>query len=153
MTSSSDRIERKIVLKAPRSRVWRALCNAEEFGNWFGVALKGQRFSPGQRAKGQVTHPGYEHLVWDVLIERMEPEHLLSFSWIPYAVDPAADYSKEPRTLVVFELKDAEGGTLLTLTESGFDQVPAARRAEAFRENSGGWDEQMKNIAKHVATP
>ena len=151
MNSSSDRIERKIMLKAPRGRVWRALSNAEEFGNWFGVALKGKTFAAGQRVKGNITYPGYEHVVFDIVIERMEPEKLLSWRWHPAAIDNSVDYSQEPTTLVVFELKDAEGGTLLSLVESGFDKVPAARRADAFRLNSGGWDGQMENIAKHVA--
>ena len=152
MNTSTDRIERTILLKAPRSRVWRALSNAEEFGNWFGVALKGKVFAAGQRVQGQITYPGYEHVVFEVLIDRLEPERLLSWRWHPYAVDPAVDYSKEPTTLVVFELKEIEGGTLLSVVESGFDNVPLSRRLEAFRMNSGGWDEQMKNIQKHVAT-
>jgi uncharacterized protein YndB with AHSA1/START domain len=153
MNASTDRIERKILLKAPRSRVWRALSNAEEFGGWFGVSLKGQVFAAGQHARGHITHPGYEHLVFDVLVERIEPERLLALRWHPAAIDPAVDYSKEPTTLVEFELTEVEGGTLLTLVESGFDQIPPERRLEAFRMNSGGWDEQMKNIEKHVATP
>jgi uncharacterized protein YndB with AHSA1/START domain len=153
MTSSTDRIERKILLKATPARVWRALSNAEELGNWFGVALQGQSFAPGKQVKGQITHPGYEHLVWNVTIERMEPERLMSWRWHPYAVETDVDYSKELTTLVSFELERVADGTLLTLTESGFDDVPAARRAEAFRMNSGGWDQQMKNIEKHVATP
>ena len=153
MNSSTDRIERKILLKAPRSRVWRALSNAEEFGNWFGVALKGKTFAAGQRVQGQITYPGYEHVVFDVVIERMEPERLISWRWHPAAVEPSIDYSKEPTTLVEFELKDVEGGTLLSVVESGFDSIPPARRLEAFRMNSGGWDEQMKNIQKHVTTP
>ena len=153
MNTSTDRIERKILLKAPRSRVWRALSNAEEFGDWFGVALKGKTFAAGQRVQGQVTYPGYEHIVFDMLIERMEPERLLSWRWHPYPADPSVDYSKEPTTLVVFELEEVEGGTLLTVVESGFDNIPPSRRLEAFRMNSDGWDEQMKNIEKHVATP
>jgi uncharacterized protein YndB with AHSA1/START domain len=153
MNSSTDRIEREILLKASRSRVWRALSNAEEFGNWFGVALKGKTFAAGKRVQGQITYPGYEHVVFDVLIERVEPERLLSFRWHPSAVDPSVDYSKEPTTLVEFELKDAEGGTLLRVVESGFDNIPPSRRLEAFRMNSGGWEQQMKNIEKHVATP
>ena len=152
MNPSTDRIEREILLKAPRSRVWRALSNAEEFGDWFGVALKGKTFAAGRHVQGQITIPGYEHVVFDLLIERMEPERLLSFRWHPYAVDPSVDYSKEPTTLVVFELKEVEGGTLLSLVESGFDNIPPSRRSEAFRMNSGGWDGQMKNIKKHVAT-
>jgi len=153
MSSSTDRIERTILIKAPRSRVWRALANAEEFGDWFGVALKGKTFAAGKRVQGQVTYPGYEHVVFDVVIERMEPERTLSWRWHPAAVDPAVDYSKEPTTLVVFELKEVEGGTMLSVVESGFDSLPPSRRLEAFRMNSGGWDEQAKNIEKHVATP
>jgi uncharacterized protein YndB with AHSA1/START domain len=153
MNSATDRIEREILLKAPCSRVWCALSNAEEFGDWFGVALKGKTFAAGHRVQGQITYPGYEHLVFEVLIEQMEPERLLSFRWHPYAVDPSVDYSKEPTTLVVFELKEVEAGTLLRVVESGFDNVPSSRRLEAFRMNSGGWDEQMKNIEQHVATP
>jgi uncharacterized protein YndB with AHSA1/START domain len=153
MNSSTDRIEREILLKAPRSRVWRALSNAEEFGDWFGVALKGKAFVAGQRVQGQITYPGYEHVVFDVFIERIEPERLLSWRWHPAAVESSIDYSKEPTTLVVFELKEVEGGTLLSVVESGFDNVPASRRLEAFRMNSGGWAEQMKNIETHVITP
>lgn len=151
MNSSTDRIERKILLKAPRSKVWRALSNAEEFGDWFGVALQGESFAAGKRVRGQITYPGYEHVVFEVSIERMEPERLLSWRWHPAAVETAVDYSQEPTTLVVFELQEVEGGTLLSVVESGFDNVPPARRLEAFRMNSGGWDEQMKNIEKHVA--
>lgn len=150
MTSSTDRIERSVLIQAPLSRVWQALSSAEEFGNWFGVALKGKTFAAGQRVQGNITITGYEHVVFDVLVERMEPQKLFSFSWHPYAVDPAIDYSKEPTTLVVFELKEAGGGTLLSVVESGFDKIPAGRRAEAFRMNSGGWEGQMKNIEKHV---
>jgi len=152
MKPSTDRIERKVLLKAPRSRVWRALSNAEEFGDWFGVVLQGKTFAPGKRVQGQITYPGYEHLVLDVLIERIEPQRLLSFRWHPGATEPSVDYSKEPTTLVLFELTEVEGGTLLSLVESGFDTIPPSRREEAFRMNSGGWTEQMKNIEKHVAT-
>jgi uncharacterized protein YndB with AHSA1/START domain len=153
MTSSTDRIERKILLKATPARVWRALSNPEELGSWFGVKFTTQAFTPGQPAKGKITHPGYEHLEFVVTIDRMEPERLLSWRWHPYAIETNVDYSKEQPTLVSFTLEKVEGGTLLTLTESGFDNVPAARRAEAFRMNNGGWDQQMKNIEKHVATP
>lgn len=152
MNSSTDRIERQVMINAPRARVWRALSNAEEFGNWFGVALEGKRFAAGQRVKGNVTYPGYEHLVFDIAIERMEPEKLLSWRWHPAAIDSSVDYSHEPTTLVVFELKEAPGGTLLSVVESGFDKVPPARRADAFRLNSRGWDGQMENIVKHAAT-
>jgi len=151
MNTSTDRIERKILLKAPRSRVWRALSNAEEFGAWFGVDFKGKAFAAGQPVKGQITYPGYEHLVMEVFIERIVPERLLSWRWHPAAIDPAVDYSPEPTTLVVFELQDVEGGVELSVVESGFDKIPAARRATAFRLNSSGWDEQLVNVEKHVA--
>ena len=151
MNTSTDRIERKILLKAPRSRVWLALSNAEEFGAWFGVDFKGKAFAAGQPVKGQVTYPGYEHLVMEVFIERIIPERLLSWRWHPAAIDPAVDYSPEPTTLVVFELQDVEGGVELSVVESGFDKIPAARRATAFRLNTSGWDEQLVNIEKHVA--
>lgn len=149
--NSSDRIERKILLKAPRSRVWAALSRAEDFGRWFGVALEGKRFVAAERTQGQITYPGYEHLLWDVQVERLEPEHLFAFSWHPYAVDPDVDYSAEPVTLVQFELEDMDGGTLLRVVESGFDGIAPERRLKAFRMNSRGWDEQMSNIESHLA--
>lgn len=151
--SSTDRIEKTIVLRAPRSRVWQALSNAEEFGAWFGADLKGQTFAPGRWARGPVTYPGYEHLLMEVLVERVEPERLLSWRWHPGAVEAGVDYSGEPTTLVVFELSDAPEGTLLKVVESGFDRLPAHRRADAFRLNDEGWTEQMANIEKHVARP
>jgi|SRR5688572_5068777 uncharacterized protein YndB with AHSA1/START domain len=150
MTASTDRIERQILLKAPRSRVWQALADAESFGEWFGVRFEGQRFVPGQTTQGYITYPGYEHLLMQVEVQRVEPERLLSFHWHPYAVDPEVDYSQEAPTLVEFTLEEADGGTLLRVVESGFDRVPASRRDEAFRMNSGGWDEQMKNIERYV---
>lgn len=150
MNTSTDRIERQIFINAPRSRVWRALSNAEEFGNWFGAKLAGKRFVPGERVQGPITISGYEHILFDVVIERVEPESLLSFRWHPYAIDPAIDYSKEERTLVTFELTEMNGGTMLSAVESGFDKVPPARRLEAFRMNSGGWEAQLDNIRRHV---
>jgi|SRR5689334_17677039 uncharacterized protein YndB with AHSA1/START domain len=150
MNTSTDRIERRIILKAPRSRVWRALSNAEEFGNWFGVKLQGKSFAAGKQVQGNITYPGYEHVVFDILVEKMEPERFLSWQWHPAAIERGVDYSPEPRTLVEFELQDVEGGTLLRIVESGFDKLPPARRAEAFRMNSGGWDAQLKNIETHV---
>ncbi|NML44985.1 vanillate O-demethylase oxidoreductase VanB [Ramlibacter sp. G-1-2-2] len=151
-SSETDRIERSIVIDAPRARVWRALADAPEFGTWFGARLQGQRFAPGQRARGSITYPGYEHIFFDVVIQRMEPEKLLSWHWHPYAVEPGVDYASETPTLVTFTLEDAPGGgTLLKVVESGFDQVPPARRALAFRMNSGGWDAQVENIRGHVA--
>jgi len=151
MNTSTDRIERKILLKASRARVWRALSNAEEFGGWFGVNFKGKSFVAGKPVQGKVTYPGYEHVVMEVFIERVEPERLLSWRWHPAAIDQAVDYSQEPTTLVVFELEDADGGILLTVVESGLDKIPLARRATVFRLNTSGWDEQMRNIEKHVA--
>jgi uncharacterized protein YndB with AHSA1/START domain len=151
MAQSADRIERKVLLKAPRGRVWRALSNAEEFGRWFGVNMQGKVFTAGQRTQGQITYPGYEYLVFEVWIERVEPERLMSWRWHPAAVEKGVDYSAEPTTLVTFELQDAEGGTLLSVVESGFDNVPPHRRLGAFRMNSEGWDEQMRRIANHVA--
>lgn len=153
MNSTTDRVERKILLNAQRSRVWRALANPEEFGSWFGVALKAKRFTAGERVQGHVTYPGYEHVILEILIERVEPESLLSWRWHPAAIEPNVDYSREPTTLVVFELQEVQNGTLLRVVESGFDKVPPARRLEAFRLNSEGWDEQMSNIKKHVAAP
>jgi uncharacterized protein YndB with AHSA1/START domain len=153
MNSSTDRIERTILLKAPRARVWRALSDAEEFGGWFGVDFKGQTFAAGKLVRGQVTYPGYEHIAMEVLIEKMIPERLLSWRWHPAAIDPAVDYSAEPMTLVVFEIEEGEGGVVLRVVESGLDGIPLARRSTVFRLNTSGWDEQIKNIEKHVATP
>ncbi len=151
MTSSTDRIEKEILLKAARSRVWRALSSAEEFGSWFGVALKGQTFAAGQLVRGLMNGGcGHENLMFEALIVEMKPERLFSYRWHPYAVDSAIDYSKEETTLVVMELSDVEGGTLLKVVESGFDKVPAARRAEALRMNTGGWEAQLQNVARYV---
>lgn len=149
---STDRIEKNIVLRAPRSRVWRALADADEFGTWFGVKLEARKFAPGARVQGQITVPGYEHVIMDITVEQVDPERLFSYRWHPYAVEPGVDYSSEPTTLVEFRLDEVVGGTQLTVVESGFDRIPLARRAEAFRMNSQGWAEQMKNIERHVAT-
>lgn len=146
----NDRIEKRIELKAPISRVWRALTDHREFGEWFRVKLDGP-FVPGQVSRGHITYPGYEHLKWEAVVQKMDPERLFSFTWHPYAIDPEVDYSKEPPTLVEFRLEKTAAGTLLTLTESGFDKIPAHRRAEAFRMNDGGWSEQMTNIERHVS--
>ena len=149
-TSDRDRIERKILLKAKRSHVWRVLANAEAFGQWFGVALDGKRFVAGEWTQGQITFPGYEHLLWNVLVERVEPERLFSFRWHPYAIHPDVDYSQEPTTLVKFELEDMDNGTLLKVSESGFDHIPQARREKAFRMDSRGWEEQMNSIERFL---
>jgi len=150
MSSSTDRIEKQIVLKAPRSRVWRSLPDHQEFGTWFRVKLASP-FAPGRPVSGQVNYPGYEHVKFSVEVERMEPETLFSFRWHPAAVDPKQDYSKEPTTLVEFRLEEAREGTRLTVVESGFDRIPAGRRDEAFRMNSEGWAIQMQNVQAHVA--
>jgi uncharacterized protein YndB with AHSA1/START domain len=146
----SDRIEKTIELKAPIARVWRALTDHEEFGKWFRVRLDGP-FVAGQVSRGNITHPGYEHLKWEAVVQRMEPERLFSFTWHPYAIDPDKDYSGEPPTLVEFTLKKTASGTRLRVVESGFDKLPPERRDEAFRMNDRGWGAQMQNIAKHVA--
>ncbi|MFY9826473.1 MAG: SRPBCC family protein [Thermoanaerobaculia bacterium] len=147
--TNTDRIEKNVLLRAPKSRVWRALTNAQEFGTWFRVKLESD-FAVGKDVTGNVTYPGYEHLRFTVTVERMDPEQLFSFRWHPAAVDPQVDYSQEPTTLVEFRLEEVADGTLLTVVESGFDQIPAERRAEAFRMNSGGWATQMENIKSHV---
>lgn len=130
--------------------MWRAIAEASEFGKWFGVKFKGV-FAPGATIKGKITHPGYEHLTMEMQVERMEPERYFSYRWHPYAIDPEIDYSKEPTTLVEFRLEDADGGTLLTITESGFDRIPLERRERAFRMNDGGWTQQIQNLERHVA--
>ena len=146
----NDRIEKRIEIKAPVSRVWRALTDYREFGEWFKVKLDGP-FAPGEVSRGHITHPGYEHVVWEAVVQKMEPEKLFSFTWHPYAIDPKVDYSKEPPTLVEFRLEKTATGTMLLVTESGFDKIPSGRRDEAFRMDDRGWTGQMKNIEKHVA--
>ncbi len=148
-TSSTDRIEKRIELRASVARVWRALTNHEEFGQWFGVRLE-RPFVPGERTRGAITYPGYEHLSMEVTVQKMENERRFSFHWHPYAVDPKIDYSKEPPTLVEFVLEKTPTGTVLLVTESGFDAIPLARRAEAFRMNEGGWTQQLQNIEAYV---
>jgi uncharacterized protein YndB with AHSA1/START domain len=147
----TDKIEKQIELKAPVARVWRALTDFREFGSWFRVKLEGP-FEVGKTARGHVTYPGYEHLAWEAVVVGMEPERLFSFTWHPYAVDPKVDYSKETPTLVEFRLEKTAAGTLLRLTESGFDKIPAHRLADALRMNERGWSEQMRNIERHVAS-
>ncbi len=150
--TETDRIEKKVILRAPRSRVWRAIADAQEFGRWFGVKLEGT-FVEGAQIGGKITYPGYEHLTMEVEVVRIEPERYFAYRWHPYAVNPTVDYSSEPMTLVEFRLEEADGATLLTIVESGFDQIPLARRAEAFRKNEGGWAEQTRNIERHVSQP
>lgn len=150
MNETKNAIEKQIELKAPVSRVWRALTDHHEFGAWFRVNLEGP-FVAGQVSRGHITWPGYEHLVWEAVVQRIEPERLFSFTWHPYAVDPGFDYSAETPTLVEFRLQPTATGTLLQVTESGFDKIPEARRAEAFLRNDGGWTQQIVNIETHVA--
>ncbi|MEO7083985.1 MAG: SRPBCC family protein [Gemmatimonadaceae bacterium] len=148
--TSTDRIEKKVVLQAPRARVWRALTNAEEFGTWFRVKFE-DAFAVGKTIKAAITIPGYEHVVMELMIERMDPETLFSYRWHPFANDPEVDYTSEPTTLVEFRLTETAEGTSLTVVESGFDRLPPARRDEAFRMNDHGWTSQLKNIERHVA--
>jgi uncharacterized protein YndB with AHSA1/START domain len=152
VAQTPSRIEKHIVLQASRSRVWRALTDAQEFGTWFGAKLTGT-FEPGAILEGSISSPGYEHLTLRVVVERVQPEELVSYRWHPYAVEADVDYSQEPMTLVEFRLKDAPGGgTALSVTESGFELIPLARRAKAFEMNDRGWAIQMENVARHVAS-
>jgi uncharacterized protein YndB with AHSA1/START domain len=153
--SESNTIEKRIELKAPISRVWRALTDYREFGEWFRVKLDGP-FVPGQVSRGQITHPGYEHVRWEAVVQKMEHERLFSFTWPhPKSFDKTGapqDYSGEPATLVEFRLEKTPGGTLLVVTESGFDKLPEDRRLDAFRRNEGGWTEQMRNIEAYISS-
>jgi uncharacterized protein YndB with AHSA1/START domain len=150
----NDQVEKRIELRAPISRVWRAITDYREFGEWFRVRLDGP-FVVGQVSRGQITYPGCEHIKWEALVQKMEPERLFSFTWPhPKSLEKEGyplDYSKEPRTLVEFRLEKTASGTLLVVTESGFDKLPGDRRLQAFRRNDGGWTEQMKNIENYVA--
>ena len=157
----SSRIEKKIVLKATRERVWRAISDSAQFGMWFGVEIDGP-FIAGKEARGRIAptkvdpdvarlQEPHRGLAWRVVVERIEPMELFSFRWHPYAIDPAQDYAKEPMTLVTFELAEAEGGILLTITESGFEQIPPDRRAKAVEANDGGWTHQPQLIENSIA--
>lgn len=148
---STDRIEQQLLLHAPRARVWRALTDPRQFSEWFGVIVT-EPFVPGAHVRGKVTHPGYEHVVFEIVIADVVPERSLSWRWHPHAISPTRDYSSEPTTLVVFQLEDAPGGTLLSVVESGFDRVPSERRLEAYRGNEQGWSAQMASIEKYVTT-
>ena len=160
-TVNTDRIEKMVALRAPRGRVWRALTDAKEFGTWFGVKFDGP-FVAGQPCHGVIVtttvdadvaraQKAHEGKAFDITIDRIEPERLFSFRWHPYAIDPAIDYSREPTTLVEFTLEERPDGTALTVTESGFDGIPLARRAEAFTANEGGWTMMVTVIAKYVS--
>jgi len=146
----SNTIQKTIDLKAPVSRVWRAITDHKEFGEWFRVKIEAP-FEAGAVSRGHITYPGYEHVQWQVTIKDVEPERLFSFTWHPFAVEPEVDYSSEIPTLVEFVLEAIPAGTRLTITESGFDKVPAHRRDLAFRMNEGGWTEQISNIESHLA--
>jgi uncharacterized protein YndB with AHSA1/START domain len=148
--SSTDRIEKQVRLSAPRSRVWRALTDTREFGQWFGVKLSGA-MAPGTKLRGPVTNKGYEHVIFEATVETLEPETRFSFRWHPYAVEAGVAHSSEPTTLVLFTLEEVAGGTMLTVVETGFDKIPAARRAKAFEMNTRGWAAQMENIARYLA--
>lgn len=161
MSDVPDRIEKQVVLRAPLSRVWRAITDSREFGSWFGVNFTSP-FKAGAQVAGTITpttvdptvaetQKPYEGMAFNITVDRIEPEKLFSFRWHPGGIDPAIDYSKEPTTLVVFELKEVPGGTMLTVTESGFNGIPLSRRAEAFKMNEGGWAAQMTLIEKYLA--
>ena len=145
----SDRIEKSIELNAPVERVWRALTDHNEFGEWFRVKLDGP-FAPGEVSRGRITYPGFEHVKWEAKIKQMEAPRLFSFTWHPYAIDPDVDYSRERPTLVEFRLEPTSSGTRLIIIESGFDALPNNRQPDALRMNEGGWAEQIGNIQAHV---
>jgi uncharacterized protein YndB with AHSA1/START domain len=147
--TSTDRIEKQVVLRAPRSRVWRALTEADQFGQWFGVKLAGP-FVAGEAVTGQVTQRGHEHIPFNLTIERMEPERVLTWRW-HVLIDTESGCVSEPTTLVEFHLEDVEEGTLLTVMESGFDSIPPEHRDAAYRRNEGGWSQQMVSIERYLA--
>lgn len=146
--SKTDAIHKQLVLKAPPSRVWQAISNAEQFGAWFGATLHGEIVA-GRALACTLPYQGKE-LQMTLLIDRLEPERVVAFRWHPFAIDPSVDYAQEPTTLVELVIAPAPEGTLLTVTETGFDALPEARRARAFEMNSGGWAHQLENIARYV---
>jgi uncharacterized protein YndB with AHSA1/START domain len=145
----SNRIEKTIELNVTIGRVWKAITDHREFGEWFRVQLDGP-FVPGEVSSGHMTYPGFEHVRWEATVKRMDEPDLFSFTWKPYAIAPDVDYSGETPTLVEFRLEPTSSGTRLTVTETGFENVPADRRAEAFRMNDGGWAEQVRNVKAYV---
>jgi len=147
----TDRIEKTIDLKAPVERVWRALTDHREFSQWFGVQLE-TPFKPGQMSRGPITAGacGHDNVHLQAVVQKMEKPRYFSFTWHPYAIDPKVDYSGEPPTLVEFTLEKTAGGTRLKVVESGFDKVPAHRRAEAFTRNEMGWGIQLANITTYL---
>ncbi|MEW5918217.1 MAG: SRPBCC family protein [Gemmatimonadota bacterium] len=149
-TTATDRIEKRVQLRAPRARVWRAIADSKEFGKWFGVILDGS-FVAGQTTRGRITIKGYEHVTLEMEVQQVEPERYFAYRWHPYAVDAAVDYSSEPTTLVEFHLAEIATGTEVTIVESGFDRIPLDRRSEAFRMNDAGWNGQAKNLERYVS--
>jgi uncharacterized protein YndB with AHSA1/START domain len=159
----TDRIEKRVLLKAPRARVWKALTDAKDFGEWFGVKFDGP-FVAGAPLRGEIVptkvdpevaraQQPYAGKTFDITVDRIEPQSVFSFRWHPYAIEPGVDYSKEATTLVVFTLEEKSDGVLLTVTESGFDRIPLERRAQAFAANEGGWTMQMTLVEKYLARP
>jgi uncharacterized protein YndB with AHSA1/START domain len=148
-TRTPDRIEKSTEFHAPVSRVWRALTDHNEFGAWFHVKLV-EPFRVGEESHGQILYSGYENLTWRAVIQQIDPEQFFAFTWHPYAVDPKVDYSEETPTLVEFRLEPTAAGTRLTLSESGFSDLPDDRRNEAFLRNSDGWTQQMKNLEEYL---
>ena len=145
----NDRIEKHIELKAPVARVWRALTDHNEFGTWFRARLD-RPFEVGKATRGPCTYPGYEHVQFEIVVTRLEPERLFAFTWGPYAADPKGESADDPPTAVQFTLEPIAGGTLLHLVETGYDKFPSNRRSIVFRDNEGGWTIQMQNITRHV---
>jgi uncharacterized protein YndB with AHSA1/START domain len=157
---STDRIEKRILLRAPLERVWNAVSDAKQFGRWFGAAFDGT-FEAGSRLTGKIVPTAVDAEVaklqephrgkpFELTVERIEPPHRITFRWHPFAIAPGVDYSQEPMTSIVFELKETPEGVQLTITESGFDRIPLARRAEAFKANEGGWEHQTRLIKKYL---
>ncbi|MGB7168333.1 MAG: SRPBCC family protein [Acidobacteriaceae bacterium] len=145
-----DRIEKSAELHVPVSRVWRAVTDHNEFGAWFRVKLA-EPFRVGEESHGQILYPGYEHITWRAMIQQIDPEQFFAFTWHPYAVDPQQNYSEETPTLVEFHLEPIASGTRVTLTESGFSDLPDERRNEAFLRNNDGWTQQMKNLEDYLS--
>lgn len=147
--TTEDRIEKEIVMRAPRARVWQALTEPVEFGTWFGARME-TPFVVGRVARGRITSPGYEGLEIEMHVESMDAPERFAFRWHPHAVEPGVDYSGEPMTLVEFTLEEAGGGTRLVVVESGFSKLPPQRRDLAFRMNSDGWAQELRNVAAYV---
>lgn len=149
-TVTPDRIEKVVTLEAPRSRVWRALTDVQQFNDWFGVSLTSP-FAEGGEVTGQIVSKTYGEVTMSIWIETLTPESYFAFRWHPFAIEQGIDYAAEPTTLVAFTLADIPEGTQLTIVESGFDKIPESRRARAFSANSGGWTAQAKRIADYLA--